>query len=490
MNASQQVLFERLLAFQIDEPATELTFARRLAREQGWNQAYAERVIVEYKRFLFLAVAAGHVVTPSEQVDQAWHLHLTYTRSYWEDLCRDVLQMPLHHGPTKGGAAEQGRFVDLYIQTLASYRRFFGHEPPRDIWPPAEQRFGEDLQHVSVNTARYWIVPKPRWPRALSRGVPLFAIGLVGLPLAVSNPLDWKGPEFLTGYLVLVIVAAMLAFIIRMLFAPQATSLESKDKPPCDPYEIACLAGGPARAAEAAFASMVQAGNLRLVRDDKKFLGIVLRNSSTIEQGKALRDDAPRLEHAIYEAAASPAESLAPLTKAGLPVAQNMNDDLIERGLVNGSRPPLRCVIAGLIMAAPLLLGVTKIAVGISLERPVILLIVACLATAAAALGFLLARKRLTAAGEALLKSLQAKHAGTTDVVKSAADTATPADLALTVGLFGAGMLAAGPLADVYAMLPRNSGGGGCSASAGCGGGGCGGGGCGGGCGGCGGCGG
>jgi hypothetical protein len=59
---------------------------------------------------------------------------------------------------------------------------------------------------------------------------------------------------------------------------------------------------------------------------------------------------------------------------------------------------------------------------------------------------------------------------------------------ALAIGLFGIGILAAGPLAEVHAMLPRATGKGGCSTSTGGCGGGCGGGGCGGG--GCGGCGG
>src|SRR5262245_63811110 len=116
MNASQQVLYNRLMTFEIDEPGVELTFARRLARENGWDLLYAERVIAEYKRFLLLACEAGHVVSPSEDVDQAWHLHLTYTRSYWDGLCREVLGRPLHHGPTKGGAAEQAKFIDLYNQ--------------------------------------------------------------------------------------------------------------------------------------------------------------------------------------------------------------------------------------------------------------------------------------------------------------------------------------------------------------------------------------
>ena len=78
------------------------------------------RAIEEYKRFVFLAMAAGHPVTPLDEVDQVWHLHLCYTRSYWEDLCGEVLRAPLHHGPTRGGAAERARFDDQYRRTLAS----------------------------------------------------------------------------------------------------------------------------------------------------------------------------------------------------------------------------------------------------------------------------------------------------------------------------------------------------------------------------------
>ena len=89
------------------------------------------------KRFVFLAVTHGRPVCPSEQVDAAWHLHLTYTRSYWEYLCRDVIRQPLHHGPTKGGSEEQTKFRDLYQQTLDSYERLLGQKPPNDIWSPA-----------------------------------------------------------------------------------------------------------------------------------------------------------------------------------------------------------------------------------------------------------------------------------------------------------------------------------------------------------------
>lgn len=502
MNASQQLLLDRLMAFEFDEPDVELRFAQRLARENGWILSFTERVIGEYKRFLFLAIEAGHVASPSEQVDQCWHMHLTYTRSYWNELCGKLLGQPLHHGPTKGGAAEQAKFIELYNQTLASYRRLFGEAPPADIWPSAEQRFGEDLHHVTVNTRRCWIIPKPRLPRWSFASQPaMFALGLVGLPLAaVPNPLDWRGPDFLAAYVPLAVIAAMAALIVRVVLAPRSETIETETLGPLDPYELACLAGRPGRAVQAAFAAMVQAKTLRIVTEETKTLGLVPRTTTTIQQGEPLQDDAPRLELALFNAAVVPARNLAPLTQAGLPVAQEMEKGLRERGLLASGPPAGHCVLASLIMALPLLLGVAKIAVGLSRGRPVDYLIVLCVLTAAAALAFLLIRPRLSVTGRAALESTRAKHASTTQLARSAAATLSPTELATSIGLLGVGMLAYGPLAEVHTLLRRPGAGGpsssssssGCSGG-GCGGGGCGGGGCGGGgCGGggCGGCGG
>ena len=96
--------------FSLDEPGAPYSFSARLARENRWSVGYARRVIEEYKRFALLAVASEHQVTPSEQVDQAWHLHLTYTESYWERFCGGVLGRPLHHQPTRGGDGEPAKF--------------------------------------------------------------------------------------------------------------------------------------------------------------------------------------------------------------------------------------------------------------------------------------------------------------------------------------------------------------------------------------------
>ncbi|AFY73681.1 hypothetical protein Syn7502_01625 [Synechococcus sp. PCC 7502] len=160
MNAEETKLYERIQAFSLDKPDVQLSFSKRLARDNGWSLQYARQAIEEYKKFAFLAIASGHPVTPSDQVDQVWHLHLTYTRSYWEEFCSQVLQTSLHHDPTLGGEAENQKFDDWYSRTLESYERFFGVKPPAEIWSAPKDRFGRDLYFVRINTQQNWILSK------------------------------------------------------------------------------------------------------------------------------------------------------------------------------------------------------------------------------------------------------------------------------------------------------------------------------------------
>lgn len=102
MASSDPELWRRLAGFEVGAADAALTFTRRLARENRWSEAFARRVLEEYRRFVYLSMVAGRPMTPSDAVDQAWHLHLSYTRSYWQGLCRDVLGRPLHHEPTQG----------------------------------------------------------------------------------------------------------------------------------------------------------------------------------------------------------------------------------------------------------------------------------------------------------------------------------------------------------------------------------------------------
>lgn len=140
---------DSILQFQIDDPEAGLNFSRRLSLENNWSEGYTKRVVEEYLRFLVLCAEAGHKVTPSDAVDQVWHLHMCYTESYWNDLCKDIIGFPLHHGPTKGGSVERSKFFDWYSETLNSYQAIFKEEAPLDIWPSAEKRFArQDFRRV------------------------------------------------------------------------------------------------------------------------------------------------------------------------------------------------------------------------------------------------------------------------------------------------------------------------------------------------------
>jgi len=208
-------LWHRLRIFQFDDPDARLDFSRRLARENAWSLEFAQQVIEEYKRFCYLALRAGHPVTPSDQVDQAWHLHLVYTRNYWQQFCGEVLEAPLHHGPTRGGALENAKYHDWYSATLVSYQQHFGAPPPSDIWPAPSARFRDAGAFRRVNAAQHWVLPKPALGAGLKRALlPGLAVGLT-LAACAAQAAVGSDP----GAETVLVVILLLFFLIICLFA-------------------------------------------------------------------------------------------------------------------------------------------------------------------------------------------------------------------------------------------------------------------------------
>lgn len=164
MTVDEAALLAKITKFQFDELGTQFTFAKRLARENGWPEVYTSRVITEYKRFLFLCCVSADGVTPPDAVDQAWHLHLTYTKSYWISLCQDTLNKQIHHNPTKGGSKEAVRFKNYYDASNRRYIEYFKTEPPADIWKSSGERFS-DINFQRVNLNKYWLIRKPVFTR-------------------------------------------------------------------------------------------------------------------------------------------------------------------------------------------------------------------------------------------------------------------------------------------------------------------------------------
>ncbi|MEO9824035.1 MAG: hypothetical protein ABJF50_06415 [Paracoccaceae bacterium] len=148
-------LWEKLEAFTFDAGTGTEPFSVKLAAAEAWDATFAARVIEEYRRFLYLAQVADHEVTPSVAVDRAWHTHLTFTRSYWEELCEGVLGGPFHHDPCKG-SEDMPRYNAQYERTLALYFSEFGHVPPHDIWP----RSGTETTPEGGDALQKWFATK------------------------------------------------------------------------------------------------------------------------------------------------------------------------------------------------------------------------------------------------------------------------------------------------------------------------------------------
>lgn len=206
-------LWNKLLEFQIDDPGSSFTLTQRLARENGWSIDYATRVIVEYKKFLYLAAISKDPVTPSDEVDQAWHLHMLYTESYWDELCVKVLGREIGHGPTKGGSSEKVKYNDQYNSTLAFYWSEFGFDAPIDIWPTAEKRFS-NVNYQRVNMAENFVLNKSKVKEYMALYVIVPVLLLISALLMSAGSNSDEGIGYGKGLLIIVLIIAGI-FIIR-----------------------------------------------------------------------------------------------------------------------------------------------------------------------------------------------------------------------------------------------------------------------------------
>jgi hypothetical protein len=133
MKKEQVEIWQNIAAFKLDDTDAARPFSKKLGEENKWSEELTLRIIAEYKKFLFLCVTLPKGASPSPLVDEAWHLHLTYTENYWDELCGKTLKMPLHHKPSKGGTSENHKHTEWYTETLVAYVQNFGL-PPQDIW--------------------------------------------------------------------------------------------------------------------------------------------------------------------------------------------------------------------------------------------------------------------------------------------------------------------------------------------------------------------
>jgi hypothetical protein len=134
-------LWLKLNFLDLGQNAAFQPFLQMLGQQTGWPLPLVSQVMEEYRRFLFLALRAGHPVTPPAMIEKVWTLHMQMAKNYWEQLGSLIAERPVAQGL---GPASAASMAEQYQQTLASYARIFGMEPPADIWgkePPKEDPF-------------------------------------------------------------------------------------------------------------------------------------------------------------------------------------------------------------------------------------------------------------------------------------------------------------------------------------------------------------
>ncbi len=447
-NPELRALRARVDAYVFDRPDETTNFTARLRKQTGWSARRAARAIAEYRRFVILAVAAGHTVSPSHDVDEVWHLHLTETRRYWGEFCTEVLGKPLHHDPSRGGD-EDDRYRVLYLRTLDSYERLLGEAAPADVWPR----------------------PRPTLAWRARSALTRFQSTLLGVPALLllagcavfdsSQPGSIQGPQFIVGYLVLV-VAGLIALDLwvsslmreKGLGAP-ATSLGS--------YELAWLAGGKQRVLAAVMLQLAQKGSITF---DSKGAKAV--------QGAPPPTDAPPLDAAVYDAIASGkyVGSARVVGALGQLQARLEQAGLLASRDTRGKAARAAWLIAGAIF----LIGAARLSFGLSHHKPSGFLIMAVILAPIVAVIVTSAMMRRTAAGKRVLAEAQATTPRATGLKEG------DAALLRNLALFGATVVAVeafgGYRGFVTAAFAGGSDGG--SSSSSCGGGGSCGGGCGG----------
>lgn len=226
-------LWLRIQTYNLDDTNSEFPFSKKLAKENNWTHNFALNAIEEYKRFIYLSCISSKGASPSFIVDQVWHLHLTYTVTYWKVFCPKVLQRELHHHPSKGGASETMKYDSLYDDTIELYQQVFNEEPPTNFWSASLKR-KTILEHNGLK---------------IESGKAAYLVFVI--PFIVSqilfhtlNPYALKGPQFLV-FFVITMCCTALYVLLRFFERRQVVhSILDESNGNLDAFELAFIVRG------------------------------------------------------------------------------------------------------------------------------------------------------------------------------------------------------------------------------------------------------
>ena len=100
-------------------------FIPRLMKKLGISEAEANRRFTETKKFL--AVCSLETCSPSDEIDEVWHLFILHTAAY-QQFCLKFLGCFIHHNPTETPSiANRSRMVPMAAALFGSVEA--------NLWP-------------------------------------------------------------------------------------------------------------------------------------------------------------------------------------------------------------------------------------------------------------------------------------------------------------------------------------------------------------------
>lgn len=293
--------------------------------------------------------------------------------------------------------------------------------------------------------------------------------------LAIMNPFDLHGPDFLTLYGVFAAIAIVVILVFRRTVRSAGGAYG--EPPKLDAYETAFLAGGGSRVVMLAIASAADDGLLKLKGTLLEAQGNADAKTHPVVRTLVLGSRSMTLRNAR--------EKLSTTCEA-------MRQSLQSHGLlVSDASRNLYAAAVGMIMGSLVVFGLIKFAVGVSRGKPIGFLTVLSIIAFFVMIIFIKNRPFRTIAGDAAVKKLQSTMPKKQAKTVYQDSTAMPLGMAtggaaMMVALWGLPALAGHPEYEHFkqTLQPMHAGGadGGsscssssCSSGSSCGGGGCGG---------------
>ncbi|SFW89230.1 TIGR04222 domain-containing membrane protein [Amycolatopsis australiensis] len=179
----------------------------------------------------------------------------------------------------------------------------------------------------------------------------------------MDDPWGISGPDFVVLYIGLLVGVLLVRVVVSGVAnrrALRADAVQAGSPPTV--YELAFLAGGPDRAADAAIAALVERGQLRV--------------GSSKQISRAGTRPAEPLERAVFDLAKSATTATIRAYTRDSAAMRALEDGLDQRGLLASPAAKRQARTVGLVLQlAVLVLGVVRLVNGVHLGRPVGILV-------------------------------------------------------------------------------------------------------------------